>query len=332
MSSRWSHSMDKGKLKKGPWTFEEDIRLLRYIKLNGEGRWSALAKAAGLQRCGKSCRLRWVNYLRPDLKRGSITPEEEHLIKELHARWGNRWSLIAERIPGRTDNEIKNYWRSHLRRQQTIRSTINNDCPDPQKAEITDIVLPATPQQTQFIMSTVTTSSSSPLHEEEGTSSELQGAPPPSPQVITSNSMITNYPRDLQTHLFPEPHATQPTTHHNNQLLAEQPEVAVSLDVDQLYACPPFEPDALSFILYYQICSGYIEAHDHHHVQAGSAASTASDGTNNAMAAAAAAAAYSSDDCESDACMDLSTDLLWNIDPIYSQNELLDPYWNGSQS
>jgi len=117
MNARWALSAEKGKLKKGPWTFEEDLRLLRHIRLHGEGRWSALAKAAGLQRCGKSCRLRWVNYLRPDLKRGNITPEEEQVIIDLHARWGNRWSLIAERMPGRTDNEIKNYWRCHLKKK-----------------------------------------------------------------------------------------------------------------------------------------------------------------------------------------------------------------------
>lgn len=72
---------------------------------------------SGLHRCGKSCRLRWINYLRPDLKRGNFDEDEEDLIIKLHALLGNRWSLIAGRLPGRTDNEVKNYWNSHLRRK-----------------------------------------------------------------------------------------------------------------------------------------------------------------------------------------------------------------------
>uniref|UniRef100_A0ACD5XLB1 Uncharacterized protein n=1 Tax=Avena sativa TaxID=4498 RepID=A0ACD5XLB1_AVESA len=68
----------------------------------------------GLQRCGKSCRLRWLNYLRPGIKRGNISGDEEELIVRLHGLLGNRWSLIAGRLPGRTDNEIKNYWNTTL--------------------------------------------------------------------------------------------------------------------------------------------------------------------------------------------------------------------------
>ncbi|KAJ7278589.1 hypothetical protein O6H91_Y383000 [Diphasiastrum complanatum] len=71
----------------------------------------------GLQRCGKSCRLRWINYLRPDLKRGVFTPAEEELIIELHGVLGNRWSQIASNLPGRTDNEIKNYWNTCIKKK-----------------------------------------------------------------------------------------------------------------------------------------------------------------------------------------------------------------------
>ncbi|XP_031474663.1 myb-related protein Zm38-like [Nymphaea colorata] len=101
-------------LHRGPWTAREDALLTRYIKVHGEGNWRHLPLKAGLLRCGKSCRLRWMNYLRPDIKRGNIGPDEEELILKLHALLGNRWSLIAGRLPGRTDNEIKNYWNTHL--------------------------------------------------------------------------------------------------------------------------------------------------------------------------------------------------------------------------
>ncbi|CAK9864838.1 unnamed protein product [Sphagnum jensenii] len=108
---------DKQGINKGPWTEAEDTILSAYIKAHGEGCWRTLPKAAGLARCGKSCRLRWINYLRPDLKRGNISPDEDDLIITLHSLLGNRWSLIAGRIPGRTDNEIKNYWNTHLKRK-----------------------------------------------------------------------------------------------------------------------------------------------------------------------------------------------------------------------
>lgn len=115
-SSEEEEMMMMMELRRGPWTVEEDYTLMNYIAKNGEGRWNSLATSAGLKRTGKSCRLRWLNYLRPDVRRGNITLEEQLLILELHSRWGNRWSKIAQHLPGRTDNEIKNYWRTRVQK------------------------------------------------------------------------------------------------------------------------------------------------------------------------------------------------------------------------
>ncbi|XP_014509585.2 transcription factor MYB35 [Vigna radiata var. radiata] len=108
---------DKSNVKRGLWTPEEDAKILAYVANHGTGNWTLVPKKAGLNRCGKSCRLRWTNYLRPDLKHDSFTPQEEELIINLHGAIGSRWSLIARRLPGRTDNDVKNYWNTKLRKK-----------------------------------------------------------------------------------------------------------------------------------------------------------------------------------------------------------------------
>lgn len=85
-------------MKKGPWTSAEDEILVGYVKAHGEGNWNSVRKTTGLRRCGKSCRLRWANHLRPDLKKGAFSPEEERTIIELHAKYGNKWARMAAQV------------------------------------------------------------------------------------------------------------------------------------------------------------------------------------------------------------------------------------------
>ncbi|GAB2267714.1 hypothetical protein Dimus_002696 [Dionaea muscipula] len=112
---------------RGAWSAVEDQILINYINNHGEGDWRNVPKRAGLLRCGKSCRLRWLNYLRPDIKRGNFSNDEQELIIRLHNLLGNRWALIAGRLPGRTDNEIKNYWHATLSKKMPKNNNKNNN-------------------------------------------------------------------------------------------------------------------------------------------------------------------------------------------------------------
>lgn len=109
---------DKANVKKGPWSPEEDAKLKSYIEEHGTGgNWIALPQKIGLKRCGKSCRLRWLNYLRPNIKHGGFSEEEDRIILSLYVSIGSRWSIIAAQLPGRTDNDIKNYWNTRLKKK-----------------------------------------------------------------------------------------------------------------------------------------------------------------------------------------------------------------------
>ncbi|EMS60001.1 Transcription factor MYB86 [Triticum urartu] len=145
-------SCDKPKMnyRKGLWSPEEDQRLRDYILKHGLGCWSAVPAKAGLQRNGKSCRLRWINYLRPGLKRGMFSQEEEDVVINLQAKLGNKWSQIAMHLPGRTDNEVKNYWNSYLKKR--VMQLGSNSSSNPASKNASPELLTSMSATTELIM------------------------------------------------------------------------------------------------------------------------------------------------------------------------------------
>ncbi|XWS52175.1 hypothetical protein CRYUN_Cryun11dG0044500 [Craigia yunnanensis] len=132
---------DKANVKKGPWSPEEDAKLKAYIEKYGTGgNWIALPQKIGLKRCGKSCGLRWLNYLRPNIKHGGFSEEEDNIIFSLYISIGSRWSIIAAQLPERTENDIKNYWNTKLkkkllgRRKQSNSNRLSSSNQDPSEA------------------------------------------------------------------------------------------------------------------------------------------------------------------------------------------------------
>ncbi|XVF33976.1 hypothetical protein REPUB_Repub18cG0017300 [Reevesia pubescens] len=190
-------------LKKGPWTAAEDALLAEYVRTHGEGNWNAVQKNTGLARCGKSCRLRWANHLRPNLKKGAFSPDEERIIVELHAKMGNKWARMATQLPGRTDNEIKNYWNTRVKRRQRQG-------------------LPLYPPDIQPLYS----------HHEQNQQHSQLGTPIPSPPTSSAPSFSFQTPPSLHgTMLTPPPHpyhmiprsASQPLLYNPNSAATPPP-------------------------------------------------------------------------------------------------------------
>ncbi|KAL8555039.1 hypothetical protein ACS0TY_003007 [Phlomoides rotata] len=188
----------KQKLRKGLWSPEEDEKLIKHITIYGHGCWSSVPKLAGLQRCGKSCRLRWINYLRPDLKRGTFSSEEENLIIELHALLGNRWSQIAAQLPGRTDNEIKNLWNSSIKKKLRQRGVDpNTHKPLHLPEETTSLI---SPKKNEIKIATTSQGSSdlSFVDETHNNNSNIAAAAAAESPKMEENSCINNIgPSDI---------------------------------------------------------------------------------------------------------------------------------------
>ncbi|XP_030493182.2 transcription factor MYB63 [Cannabis sativa] len=185
---------DKSQVKRGPWSPAEDLRLITFIQKNGHENWRALPKQAGLLRCGKSCRLRWINYLRPDVKRGNFSNEEEEAIIKLHETLGNKWSKIASHFPGRTDNEIKNVWNTHLKKRLSSSSKDGDNQPNPNNSNGDDDDRDQQKEEYSSITSSsssscsTTTLSSGNKRSNTGTSSVQQ-------QIINLESVLPKRPR-----------------------------------------------------------------------------------------------------------------------------------------
>ncbi|XP_076953060.1 uncharacterized protein LOC143627043 [Bidens hawaiensis] len=173
------------KHKKGLWSPDEDQKLTHYVMNYGHGCWSSVPVNAGLERNGKSCRLRWINYLRPGLKRGAFSSQEDETILTLHGLLGNklsliRWTQISQYLSGMTDNEIKNYWHSHLKKRVT---------------KSTHLQLQVPPKHDNITSNTTSTKPSSPCLNQSNISNFTSNSSVDMVQSVLPVSHISNLPK-----------------------------------------------------------------------------------------------------------------------------------------
>nr|BAF45118.1 R2R3 MYB related transcription factor [Ipomoea batatas] len=212
ISSVWLESSSR--VRKGAWSEEEDQLLRDCIQKYGEGKWHLIPLRAGLNRCRKSCRLRWLNYLRPDIKRGHFSVDEVDLILRLHRLLGNRWSLIAGRIPGRTANDVKNFWNTHLQKKVSAMASSRQDSYWKGKApEITEnTVVRPRPRRFLKASSSPTTLLTENATKVVGYDGQLQGHMTTQPET-TSNLLMENFQQKNLTTTLPS--ALETTPHDN---------------------------------------------------------------------------------------------------------------------
>ncbi|KAF8702158.1 hypothetical protein HU200_033086 [Digitaria exilis] len=268
---------DKNNVKKGPWSPEEDAKLKEFIEKHGTGgNWIALPQKAGLRRCGKSCRLRWLNYLRPNIKHGEFTEHEDRVICSMYASIGSRWSIIASQLPGRTDNDIKNYWNTKLKKK-LLGSTAT---PPPHRA----------PRQQHHRPVNLMLQYTSPSLSQPTYNSIFPGTgafhdpiipsltPPPQDYMLNSGLAIPNAPSLLHAYS-----ATQQQFHHRHVAKEESGSMIVfgsdqqsCSTSDGAHSQPQFgHAKELSFDGYFGYNNGIIDhnqrlfqPHDHHQAQA----------------------------------------------------------------